>query len=597
MANERRNLINLARTLGYKVKPTTTSFVNLQFKQIIGSNTSETGEITPDFSNAMTLDEGVQVKSSTNSDIVFETLAPVDFRVSSSMTPEPEVTGTDADGLINEYTLTRTVSAIGGRRIMKKFDVGSPSKFFEIKLTDKDIVEIISITDSNNNKWHEVEYLAQDKVRVDTFYSGSIRNTAYDFMDTTTSNIAVPFTMEYQKVSKRFITQTNEDNSTSVIFGNGVLKNGQTIGEEFLDLQQVGLTIPGEPSNYTFGPDNIDIGLGDSQSTLGETPFNTTLTIIYRVAKGLKMNVTSGDITNIDASTLSVDAGSNNLTCVNPNPAHGASHNESMEEIRQKALAFFTTQNRCVTQQDYEARILNMPAKFGQIAKVFVNRGDDLSTLDTDESSETNRVNIYTLTYNKAKSLTIIPDKSDGTPHPLKQNLKKYISNYKMLTDDIFISNGYVINFGVVFDVIAHRNASKAAVKYDCIDAIKKYFNIDKMQFHQVIYTSDLIYELSSLESVRSVNFVELTQNFSTYNYVDGDLEIQPLYCNDKTYPDDSACNPEGAGIQYGWSYDFKQFYNPSGTAFKGSGIVLPSKTPAVFELKNPNKNIIGVVH
>jgi len=228
---------------------------------------------------------------------------------------------------------------------------------------------------------------------------------------------------------------------------------------------------------------------------------------------------------------------------------------------------------------------------------VFVNRGDDLSTLDTDESSDTNRVNIYTLTYNRLKNLSVINDHSDGTPHPLKQNLKKYISNYKMLTDDIIISNGFIINFGVVFDVIAHRNQNKQAVKYDCIEEIKKYFNIDKMQFHQVIYTSDLIYALSSLDSVRSVNFVELTQDFSTYNYIDGDFQLSPLYCNDKTHTTLGECNPVGAGAQYGWMYDFNQFYNPAGTAFKGSGIVLPSKTPAVFELKNPNQNIIGVVH
>ena len=33
---------------------------------------------------------------------------------------------------------------------------------------------------------------------------------------------------------------------------------------------------------------------------------------------------------------------------------------ETIEEIRQKTKAFFTTQNRCVTKEDYEARILNM---------------------------------------------------------------------------------------------------------------------------------------------------------------------------------------------------------------------------------------------
>ena len=61
-------------------------------------------------------------------------------------------------------------------------------------------------------------------------------------------------------------------------------------------------------------------------------------------------------------------------TWTNNQPGIGGRDTESTDEIRQKAMAFFTTQNRCVTKEDYEARALNMSAKFGNIAKVFVNR-------------------------------------------------------------------------------------------------------------------------------------------------------------------------------------------------------------------------------
>ena len=359
----------------------------------------------------------------------------------------------------------------------------------------------------------------------------------------------------------------------------------------------MGLTIPGETSNYEFTGDNIDLGLGDSQATLGETPFNTTLTVTYRTAQGLKMNVTTNELTSIDDSSLSVSPGAVNLKCTNTLPAYGASQNESIEEIRQKALAFFTTQNRCVTKEDYEARSLNMPAKFGQISKIFVNRGDDLATLG-DESADSNRINIYTLTYDNNKHLKTIQDHADGTPHPIKKNLKNYLTNFKILTDDIYITNGFIINFGVVFDVISHRNMNKQQVKFECIQKIKDYFNVDKMHFHQVIYTSDLVYELSSLDSVRAVNFVVMTQDFTLYNYSAESNNLDPLFCNDAQHTTIGECNTDVGGTSaYGWLYEFKQFYDNQTAAYKGSGIVLPAKTPSVFELKNPNKNIIGVVH
>ena len=47
----------------------------------------------------------------------------------------------------------------------------------------------------------------------------------------------------------------------------------------------------------------------------------------------------------------------------------------------------------------------------------------------------------------------------------------------------------------------------------------------------------------------------------------------------------------------YNYQYDFEQFYNTTnGPAVAGNGIILPSASPAVFELKDPYKNIKGVI-
>ena len=87
------------------------------------------------------------------------------------------------------------------------------------------------------------------------------------------ADVPIPYSLSYIKTSKRFVRETNVDNTTTLVFGNGILKNGQTIEEGFLDLEQVGILIPGQSNNLN---DAIDPMLGDEYATLGETPIQTT---------------------------------------------------------------------------------------------------------------------------------------------------------------------------------------------------------------------------------------------------------------------------------------------------------------------------------
>ena len=59
------------------------------------------------------------------------------------------------------------------------------------------------------------------------------------------------------------------------------------------------------------------------------------------------------------------------------------------------------------------------------------------------------------------------------------------------------------------FDVICLKSIDKQKVKLDCIEKIKDYFRIEKMQFNQPIYKSNLEYELMGIEGVRSIGHVD----------------------------------------------------------------------------------------
>ena len=682
LAEERRNIINMAKMLGYKVKPIIPSFVNLSFTSEVNALSTNRAEV--DYSNASTFTEGVKVQSSANSNLYFETLDVVDFRITGSINSgEPldtssPIIDTSTDGLTTDYTLTRKVRAVSGETKTKTFTITSPQKFRRITLPETNVIDIISCKDSNNNEWYEVDFLAQDQVPIKKHYAqDDLRDNAYTNIDGTeyTTDVPVPYSLQYIKSTKRFTRETNNDNTTSMVFGNGILKNGTIVDENFLDLEQLGIIIPGQTGDLNS---SIDPLLGDEYSTLGETPIQTTLTITYRVGGGIEANASVGDLTSIIGTpTKLVDGGAGIVGVTNETPAIGGADEEDADEIREKAKAFFTTQNRCVTKEDYEARVMNMSSRFGNIAKVIVSRTELPSAVDiqseyqgiinnslqsistTQQSLQTNVSNFKTdmtaaitadsieqiqltydnyftnpdlipgntttlgaqisqvdvevplleeldagvgtiainiLAYDKNKNLvgnaqaggTLLPDATDGIPDILDVNLSNYLNNFKLLTDDVAISDGYIINFGVVFDVVAHKYANKAEVKLRCIQKIIDYFKIEKMQFNQPIIISQLEYELMDIDGVRAVNYACVTQ---TEDYVgDGEgfgAEGERLF----TYSYNAdGITTDGGTAGYGYAYDF-----PSALT---NGIILPAnpQTPAVFELKNPRQNVKGVV-
>ena len=123
----------------------------------------------------------------------------------------------------------------------------------------------------------------------------------------------------------------------------------------------------------------------------------------------------------------------------------------------------------------------------------------------------------------------------------------------------------------------------------------KGYFKIDNMHFKQILYSNDLENELSLIDGVRVVNYVTLTQD-RDYNSFDNNgnpnaIFSPPLY-NTVINSDGTTSSADNDG--YGYYYDFGQFYGISSAA--GKGIVLPAYEPSVFELKDPNQNVKGIV-
>ena len=564
-ATEKRNVRRLAEFLGYKTPNKTPSVVKLKVTTTINANLDGTPNYdTIPANNPFT--NGLQIQSNIDSELLFETTGEIDFSISGSPdTPSISAPNLDTNGEADTYTLTRYVQAISAQTKTKSFTITSPTKFLELNLNEDNVIEILNCTDSSGEKWYEVDYLSQERILKETYYTddvGDRSGSAYDQGEGIVDNslISIPFTLDYINTNKKFVTNFDVDtNSTKLMFGNGLYKynvTGSSNSSIFTTIQQVGLTLNGDPLNSINAPIS---DFGTNNLNMGETPANTILTIKYRVGGGPDSNAQVGELTTIADGTTGI-------TVTNDEAATGGTDGQTVEEIRHNAKSFFASQNRCVTRQDYQARILNLPAKFGNIAKCYVERIDDDGGLF-----------VSTLSYNQNKQLV-------QTPELVLKNIKTYLNQYRMINDHLdfgftldvsgvdVLFSGYKVNFGVEFEVNSDRRVNPSDVKIQVIDTIKDFFKIERMQFRQSINMNDLQYNILGLEGVIGIKKLNLFQvghdRNMAYYQADGD----------------TASGESGYGFQYEFNNSLVD------------GIYRPSLTPSVFELRNPNQDIYGKV-
>ena len=558
-ATEKRNVRRLAEFLGYKTPNKTPSVVKLKVETTINAD-GTTGE--PLYGEApSSIDSGLQIASNVDSEILFETTDEIDFTSSGSGDPAISAPILDNNGEASSYTLTRFVRAISGKTKTKTFNITSPTKFLELDLGEDDVIEIISCVDGAGQNWYEVDYLAQDKILKQTHYTDDpTRTSAYDQGDATdeTSPIPVPFVAEYIRSNKKFTTKYDEDTQTyKTCFGNGLFRFSNS-GSNVDPVEQAGVTING--TNLADVPSVIGVVTGNNPN-LGETPSNTSLTFTYRVGGGSESNIQAGELSVVNNPPAGVT-----LTVSNDEPSSGGTDGQTVDEIRSNASSFFASKLRCVTKEDYQSRILSLPQKFGSIAKCIVERMDGGALL------------VNTLSYNQNKQLV-------QTPQLVLQNIGTYLNQFRMINDQVgfgftlndILFSGYVINFGVRFVVNYDRRSNPTEVKLNVIQVIKDFFKIEKMQFRQSINLNDLQYNILGLDGVIGIKELKLFQDGNN-EYASG----RQLYY----YKGDGEVI--GTDSNYGFKYNFDNAIR--------DGVIRPSISSAVFELRNPNQDIYGKV-
>ena len=579
-AEERKNVLALANYLGYKTKPTKSSTTNIDLYQLIPSTKDSNNNYIPDNNYALKIREYMEV--SNESGVSFITIDPVDFSLDSKFSPrEVTVYSRDNYGIPQFFLLKKSTKVIAGKITTTSFTVGSAIPFYKISLSENNVIDIIDVKDSDNNKWYEVDYLAQDLIFTETENTSFTNNTYVQYSS------EVPKLIKSFKTSRKFVVNVTANNTTYLEFGAGTDATSDEVIYPNSELVGIGLK---NISNLNL---NYDTSKLLNSETFGQSPSNTVLTVQYLVGGGLTSNSPSDTIKNISSVTFLNDISGltpsqnsllttvkNSFRISNPNPAVGGQNEESVEEIRQNALANFGSQNRTVTVDDYISRIYSIPPRFGSIAKVMVipNSNLSISTNQTllngfvnnenqttliNNSLENNfrkvnfdvsnpfSLNLYVLSYNSNKNLT-------QTNEALVYNIRHYLQKYKIISDSINIIDGYIINIGVDFKILVYNNFNKKEVLDQCLQKAKDFFNVDKWYFNQPININQFELELAKIEGVQSV--AEVT--FKNLNQNDGDYSPHEYNLSEATH----------------------------------NKIIYPSLDPSVFEVKFPDNDIRGAV-
>ena len=575
-AEEKRNVFNIAQSFGYKPKTTSPADVVLDVFQTVPALNGK-----PDYRYALTVDEGTQVNAGSNG-TTFRTLEDVNFKFSSSYdTREVNIFETDS-GEPTKFLLKKKVKARSGEISTDFFDFGTAEKYSQVRLGNPDVIEIISCTDSDGNKWYEVDSLARD-----TIFEDMENNSAND-PSSVGDRESAAYILKLKRVSRRFTTYINENDETVLRFGAGISDNPD---EEIVpNPTNVGSNLPGSPSYLTtaFDPSNFL-----KTSTFGMAPANTTLTIEYTHGGGIDDNVNVGDVNQLGPisftinetglSTSLAQESKDSVSFSNPKPATGGSSGETVRETRENALAYFQSQQRAVTKDDYIVRAYSLPPKYGTVAKIHMSQDEQLSKVGMAEQLERQitsadvgtslkdlqvnnipnplAMNMYTLGFDSNKKLSRLTQTT-------KQNLKTYLSQYRLVTDAINIKDAYIINIAVSFAILTKVGFNKQEVLLRCVSAVQDFFDIDRWQIGQPIVLADLVYELSLVDGVATV--------------------VNPTENNEKNLP---IVIENKYQLAQGYSGNFYDI----NTSLRG-GILYPALDPSIFEVKFPNSDIKGKV-
>ena len=486
-AVEPSNVIRHARRLGYREtgKPGTAQGI-ISVYITIPANTTGGG---PNLDYAPIVRRGAHFKSAEGTSYVLT--EDIDFGNTELETVVAEV---DPDtGTPTSYAIKGRGFIISGAYFEADIPIGEYVPFRALDLADSQIVEIVEVTDASGNPYYEVDYLSQDTVYL------PVKNPSYDNTSGQTQFLLKPYA-----VPRRFTTDFSPSR-VRLTFGAG---SPQELADNLVaDPSKVVLNQYSKDyiADRSFDPSRLL-----QTDKLGIGPENTTLRIIYRVNDGDILgnaNASTGAITEIlkvetgwkdtsQLSTATMNSIRQSIEVSNEVPIIGDSSEMSLAEIRSRARAASAAQNRCVTKEDYCHAVYSMPGQFGRVKRCNIVQ---------DHNSFKRNLNMYVISEGPTGNLMTTADS-------IKNNIKAWLQDKKMVNDTIDILNARVVNLGVEYSIVVRPGHNRYDTLQECQLQLRRYFSTTQPMIGEAFSISAIYKMLNILPGVMDVVDVNITQ-------------------------------------------------------------------------------------
>ena len=604
-SKEFTSIQNIARTNGLRIPYKKAALVEIELScrlPLSQQGSESEGDMMADETYCPYVKRGTLFSNGTTT---FELVHNIDFKEQfneDGLSDRQIVPNRDSNGTIISYTYKKlAIASASQTRVMKKIVSSNEiTPFMEVMINDSNVLGVDSIivkdgtninTDPQFNEFFIDEETYKDNNSgklVDRFFEVDNLIDQYRFgyeiedgengkynpewseeevAEIKDEQGAVIDTVVLRKIAKgkwkrlknKFITEYTDDWKLKVIFGAGIRNEYGNIPKD-------------DAKKFT----QYQMSRMLANDYMGVLPKSeSTMYILYRIGGGEISNIAAGTLTNIISLNIEIEGNSEDSLCsekirdvrksmavTNTTPSYGGKNEPTTEEIRYMIKYNVSSQNRCVTLKDYISRISKIPAKFG-------------CPFRHNAIEENNKIVIYTLGLDYEGHLT------NFLSETVANNIKNYLSQYRMINDFVEIKSGKIINLAFRLTVYLDKSYDKSEVTKRIIDLVYDYMDIRKHLMGDDIFVGDLEKEISKLDGV--INLVKMR----IFN------KVGEGYSTDRSTQ--QLVNVSDCDFEELDAYD-RQIQNQNEINLEKSDYTLFSEADSMFEIKYKNRDIEVIV-
>lgn len=409
------------------------------------------------------------------------------------------------DGSPATFIMSLNGTCVSGVETSETFTFGQFTPFKTFTLAQPNVTDILSVIDDQGNTYYQVSSMTDDVVY------RNVLNLARDSAEISEALKVVP-------APYRFVTVNDlATRSTTLIFGAG--DDASIENDAVPDPSDFAISLP---YSKTFSRTSINPLQLLKTRTLGIYAANSQVTVTYRYGGGLNHNVAPETINLINQLSIEfplnptfdvISFVRSKLSVSNQKQATGGEDAPSIEQLKALIPSARNAQERIVTREDLLARVYSIPSNFGRVFRAAVR------------SNPTNPLSTQLFIVSRTPNSILI-----NSADTLKENLKKYLAPYRLISDAIDILDAYIVNLSLLFEVVIDPSLNKQIVLQNVLRTLTEQLDVANFSIDQPIIISDIqnaIYTTQGVLSVTNLEFRNYSGMVNNRQYSDVTFDVK----------------------------------------------------------------------